>query len=484
MSTYEPTIGLEIHAEIKTKTKMFCNCLNDPLEKRPNVNICPVCTAQPGSLPVINREAIKSVIKSGLALNCRINEKSWFERKNYFYPDLPKGYQISQYEAPLCKDGYLDIDGRKIRIKRIHVEEDTGRLIHDQEKDSSLIDYNRAGVPLMELVTEPDIKNAQEAKRFAEELQLILRYLGVSDADMEKGQMRVEANVSVNKKNQGLGTKVEVKNLNSFKAVEKAISYEIERQKELLEKGGEIIHETRGWNDAEQKTFSQRIKETSDDYRYFSEPDLPMMVFSAEEIEKLGNSLPELPKKRKERFEKEYKLPSLSIEVLVNFKNLGDFFEQAVSELRVWFESGKIKTDLDKLIKLSANYIITEFPKYITESEEVLFTPENFAELIYLTFIGEISSSGAQEVLKEMFINGGDPSQIIESKNLKQVSDESELETAAQRVIKNNPRAVEDYLGGKETALQFLIGQMMRETGGKANPKIAAELIKKILNQK
>jgi len=491
MTKYRPTIGLEIHVELKTKTKMFCSCLNDPLEKTPNTNICPVCTAQPGSLPTINQKAVESVIKAGLALNCQISEKSWFERKNYFYPDLPKGYQISQYEAPLCYNGYLDIDlegntqrTKRIRIRRIHLEEDTGRLIHDQDKDASLVDYNRAGMPLMELVTEPDIESAVEARKFAEELQLILRYLDISDADMEKGQMRVEANISLKESDSSdLGTKVEVKNLNSFRSLEKAIAYELKRQEEVLESKEAVIHETRGWDDFKEITFSQRIKETSEDYRYFPEPDLPIMVFSAEEIEKMGDMIPELPKARKERFEREYKLSALTVEVLVNFKNLGEFFEETVSELKSWFEAGKIKTDLDKLIKLSANYILTEFPKFIPESGKIIITPENFAELIYLTFIGEISSSGAQEVLKEMFISGGDPSQIIEKKNLKQVSDEEELKSAAEKAIKNNPRAVEDYLSGKENALQFLVGQTMRETKGKANPKIAAEVIRKILKR-
>ena len=478
MKSYKPTIGLEIHVELKTKTKMFCDSLNDPLEKNPNTSICPVCTAQPGTLPVINKKAVESVIKAGLALNCQINEKSWFERKNYFYPDLPKGYQISQYEAPLCKNGYLEIDGKKIKIRRVHLEEDTGRLIHDQDKDTSLVDYNRAGVPLMELVTEPDVESGEEARKFAQELQLIFRYLGISDADMEKGQMRVEANISLN-----MGTKVEVKNLNSFRSVERAIMYEIERQKTVLEDNGEVIHETRGWNDTNQETFSQRSKETSDDYRYFPEPDLPPMTFTADEIEKLGDMVLELPQARRERFAKEYRIPDSSMEILITFKSLGDFFEGTVSELRAWFESGKIKTDLEKLIKLSANYIITEFPKFVPTTGEIKITPENFAELIYLTFIGEISSSGTQEVLKEMFRIGGDPSQIIESKNLKQVSDEKELEIAAEKAIKNNPQAVEDYKKGKETALQFLVGQIMRETKGKANPKVAADLIRKILKK-
>ncbi len=468
---YEPTIGLEIHVELKTKTKMFCSCLNDSLQKEPNVNICPICTAQPGSMPVINEEAVHDVIKAGLALNCKINQKTWFERKNYFYPDLPKGYQITQFEAPLCIEGKLD----DIRIRRIHLEEDVGKSIHDKG-DYSLVDYNRAGIPLMELVTEPDIHNAQQAKKFAQDLQLVFRYLGISDADMEKGQMRVEANISLN-----MGTKVEVKNLNSFKSVEKAIEYEIIRQQGVLEEDQKIIHETRGWDDSKSETFSQRTKETSDDYRYFPEPDLPPLNFSKEDIEKLKQEIPELPFARKERFIKEYKLPEQSADVLMSFKYLAEFFEQTVSELKAWLESGKIKTDIDRLITLSANYIITEFPKFVPTTGEIKITAENFAELIYMTFVGDISSSGAQEVLWEMFRTGGDPSQIVESKNLKQVSNAGELEKIVENIIKNNPQPVEDYKKGKETALQFLIGLAMRESKGRANPNIVGEIIKKKL---
>jgi aspartyl-tRNA(Asn)/glutamyl-tRNA(Gln) amidotransferase subunit B len=468
---YEPTIGLEIHVELKTKTKMFCSCLNDPLEKKPNVNICPVCTAQPGSMPTINEEAVHYVIKAGLALNCKIAEHTWFERKNYFYPDLPKGYQITQFEAPLCVEGKLD----DVRIRRIHLEEDVGKSIHDKG-DYSLVDFNRAGVPLMELVTEPDIHNAQQAKKFAQDLQLIFRYLGISDADMEKGQMRVEANISLN-----MGTKVEVKNLNSFRAVEKAIEYETVRQQAVLEEDGKVIHETRGWNDAKQETFSQRIKETSDDYRYFPEPDLPPLEIKKELVKELQAEVPELPFAKKERFIGEYKLSEQNAEVLVNFKYLADFFEDTISELKAWLESGKIKTDVDPLVKLSANYIITEFPKFVSKAENIKITAENFAELIYMTFVGDISSSGAQEVLKEMFGTGGDPSQIVESKNLKQMTDTGEMDAIIDKIIKNNPQPVEDYKKGKETALQFLIGLAMRESKGKANPNIVEEIIIKKL---
>jgi len=274
--SYFPTVGLEIHAELKTKSKMFCSCLNDPDEKQANINICPICTAHPGVLPVINKEAVRKVIKTGLALNCQIPEYSKFDRKNYFYPDLPKGYQISQLYMPFCENGFLEINSRKIKIREIHLEEDTGRLVHPQGADYSLVDFNRAGIPLMELVTEPDIHSAKEARRFAEELRLIFRYLNVSDADMEKGEMRVEANISLSKTNK-LGTKVEIKNLNSFRAVEKGIEYEIKRQSEILEKGEKVIQETRGWHDTKQITVSQREKEEAHDYKYFPEPDLPIL---------------------------------------------------------------------------------------------------------------------------------------------------------------------------------------------------------------
>jgi len=470
MKKHQPTIGLEIHAELKTKTKMFCDCLNDSLEKKANKNICPICTGQPGVLPVINKKAIDMVIKTGLALDCQIAKKTWFERKNYFYPDLPKGYQISQYEAPICEKGKL----KDVRITRIHLEEDAGKLIH--KGNDSLVDFNRAGVPLMELVTEPDITSAEQAKKFAQELQLILRYLGVSDADMEKGQMRVEANISLDK-----GTKVEIKNLNSFKAVERAIKYEIERQKDVLRGNEKIIHETRGWNEIKQKTFSQRTKETSEDYRYFPEPDLPPLEISKKDIEKIRAEIPELPQARQERFKKEYKIPQSNIETLTVYKNLGDFFEASISELHAWLKSNRIKTNIQPLIKLTANYIITEFPKFI--GKEIKITPENFAELIYLIFVGEISSSGAQEVLKEMFKTGTDPSQIIESKGLKQVSREEDLEEIVEKIIKNNPQPVKDYKKGKETALQFLVGQAMKESKGRANPKVANKLLKKKLRK-
>ena len=482
---YQPTIGLEIHAELKTESKMFCDCPNNPTAQEPNIYICPICTGQPGSLPVINQKAVEYVLKTALALNCEIPEFSKFDRKNYFYPDLPKGYQISQYDKPLSVNGFLEINGRKIKITRIHLEEDTGKLIHSKGADYSLVDFNRAGVPLMELVTEPDITTAQEARQFSQELQLILRYLGVSDADMEKGQMRVEANISLKDSGKKLGTKVEVKNLNSFRSVERAIEYEIKRQADLLESGEKIIQETRGWDDNKQKTFSQRTKEEAEDYRYFPEPDLPpLKIFNLKS--KILNLILELPQARRERFKKEYQLPEKDIEILVNQKKSADYFEGVCSEFNQT-EEAKEKLSLQKLYKLTANYLLTEIPriadvlKIIDYSLPEKITAENFSEFIVLIEKGEISSSAGQLVLKEMFLTGADPTHIIEDKGLKQVSSEDELTKIVEQVIKNNEQSVKDYRAGKENALQFLVGQVMRESKGKANPQIVSKILKNFL---
>ncbi len=480
---YTTVIGLEIHIELNTNSKMFCSCKNDSEEKNPNVNICPVCTAQPGSLPVINKEAVKKVIKTGYALRCSVASISKFDRKNYFYPDLPKGYQISQYDIPLCKGGFLEVDGRKIDITRIHLEEDTGRLIHSG--GDSLVDFNRAGVPLMELVTEPDLTSAQETRRFAEELRLIARYLDVSSADMEKGQMRVEANISL-KSGEKLGTKVEIKNLNSFKAVEKAIEYEVERQKEILDSGKEIIQETRGWDDNKQITVSQRSKEEAHDYRYFPEPDLPALEFSEEFLNEIKADIPELPQNKRKRFKEEYGLGKEEIEIFVFNKNLSEYFEQVVSELKNWLKT--IKKDVlenDKIAKLASNYILTDLQGLLkgksVEEEDFLITPENFAEFIVLIFEGKISSKIAKKVLKEMFSTGADPSHIIEDKGLSQIEDTGEIENVVKDVISKNEKAAEDYKKGKENALQFLAGQIMAATKGRANPETVIEILKKSL---
>ncbi|HEY4506907.1 MAG TPA: Asp-tRNA(Asn)/Glu-tRNA(Gln) amidotransferase subunit GatB [Candidatus Paceibacterota bacterium] len=504
---YEPTIGLEIHVELKTKTKMFCGCLNDPNEKHPNVNICPVCMAHPGTLPVTNSEAIQKLIKVGLSLNCSVAEFSKFDRKSYFYPDLPKGYQISQYDLPLCKEGYLEVkngDGKvkKIGIERIHMEEDTGRLQHSSDGKSSLVDYNRAGVPLMELVTKPDITSGQEIEEFAKELRLILRYLGASDADMEKGQMRVEVNISVKPVgSEKLGTKVEIKNINSIKAATAAADYEIGRQSELLKSGGKIVQETRGWNENSGETVSQRIKEGSADYRYFPEPDLPPMRFGNDEIEEIKLSLPELPSQRRKRF-LDYGLNNAQVEVFTIARHLGDYYERVASELdsaakdEHSAESVK-KEDLagerhmpSKLHALAANYIITEFPPLfnmqgleIDDLEGLKMSAEAFAELMVMIFHEKLSSSGAKTVLRKMAETGLHPESVVAQLNLSQISDVGELELVVEDVIAKNPKPVEDYKKGKVESLKYLVGQVMMATKGKANPQVVGGMLENKLSK-
>lgn len=482
---YIPVIGMEIHAELKTASKMFCDSKNGlGQEKEPNLHICPVCTGQPGTLPYPNKQAIEFVQLAGLSLNCEIKLNSKFDRKNYFYPDLPKGYQISQYDQPFCEKGYLEVNGKKIGITRIHLEEDTGKLIHPTGTDYTLVDFNRAGVPLMELVTEPEIESGEEARVFCQKLQQIFRYLGISDADMEKGNMRCEVNISLYKKGEDKlsGTKVEIKNINSFKFVEKAINYEIERQAEALNKGEKIIQETRGWDSNRSATVSQRTKESAHDYRYFPEPDIPPFEFTAEYVEKLKRKLPELPEQKLIRFQNEYKLSKYDAELLTNEKDMADFFEHVVSELEDKICSDEFSVPKEKVIKLSANYIITELRKHLVQNNEsikdIKITPENYAELIGYVASGKINSSAAQAVLQEMYRNGSDPSQVIEEKNLMQMEDDGELEKIIEKVLGDNQKSAEDYKKGKQNAFQFLIGQIMKETKGKANPKSVAEILK------
>ena len=481
---YKPTIGLEIHAELKTRTKMFCDSLNDPDEKHPNTNICPVCMGFPGTLPVINEEAVKKTILVGFALNCEIARQTSFDRKNYFYPDLPKGYQISQYKRPLCSDGSLGISGKKVRITRVHLEEDAGRLQHDERGDHSLVDFNRAGVPLMELVTEPDITSAEEVREFAEKLRLMLRYLGVSDANMEKGQMRVEVNISISSTEKN-GVKVEIKNLNSIRAAVQSVDYEIKRQSELLDEGKEVKQETRGWDEAGQKTFSQRSKEEAHDYRYFPEPDLPVLNFDEKYLEDIKYLMPELPEQRKMRFNKDYGLNDAQIDIFTIAKHLGDYYERVASELGVPVPKlPVVETKFRNLYALSANYIITEFPPLmqakgmeIDDIEGFKISPEAFAELMVLIFHQKLSSTGAKLVLKEMAETGLHPEQIMKEKNLGQVSDIGELQKAVEEVISKNPKAVEDYKKGKKESLKFLVGQVMAATKGKANPQVVGDLL-------
>lgn len=491
---YEVTIGLEIHAELKTKTKMFCSCLNDPEEKVPNKNICPVCLAHPGVLPVINKEAVKKVLLVGLSLGSEIPEFSKFDRKNYFYPDLPKGYQISQYDEPLCKGGKLplflgeeDLMQTTIEIERVHLEEDTGKLIHSEDKKFTFIDYNRAGVPLMELVTKPVIHSAKEARLFASSLQLLLKTLKVSEANMEQGQMRCEVNISLKPKGQKeLGTKVEIKNLNSFRAVEKAIEYEILRQTQLLEQGEKIIQETRGWDDSKGITVSQRVKEEAQDYRYFPEPDLPALHLYSQkqtgglfDLEELKKELPLLPWQKKEQLMTTYHLPSLGANLMLEDEALLSFFEQTVNFLKT------TASQYDKALSDAYHYLISDILG-IKEKEgltwgELKLTPQNFAELILYLNNNKITSRVAKDVLLEIIQTGARAQEIIKSKNLEQITDNSLLEKIIEEVIQNNPKAVEDFKKGKETVIQFLVGQSMAKLKGAANPLELEQLIRQKL---
>lgn len=485
MSKYTPVIGMEVHVELKTNSKMFCSSKNGMgLEKEPNINICPICTGQPGTLPVPNRQAIEFVQMAGLALNCNIRKESKFDRKNYFYPDLPKGYQISQYDQPLCEKGYLDIEGKRIGITRIHLEEDTGKLVHPKGVNYSLVDFNRAGVPLMELVTDPDIENGKEARLFCQELQQICRYLEISDADMEKGHMRCEVNISLYKEGEEKlsGTKVEVKNINSFKFVEKSIDFEIKRQTDILEKGEKVIQETRGWSEPLGETVSQRKKESAHDYRYFPDPDIPPLKFSDDYVENLKRKLPELPADKVKRLKVEYGISVENAEIIAGDKHLAAYFEEVVSEIKEKKACGEVSSDEEKCMRLSANYIITELQKHLADSnmpiEKLKITPENYAELIGFVADGKINSSAAQTVLEEMYHTGGDPSQIIEEKGLTQENDENALGVIVDEVISKNSKSVEDYKSGKENALKFLVGQVMAVSKGKANPQVVIEILK------
>jgi aspartyl-tRNA(Asn)/glutamyl-tRNA(Gln) amidotransferase subunit B len=470
-------------------------------KKKPNTVVCPICLGHPGTLPVANKQAIEWTVLTGLALNCKVNTLSKFDRKNYYYPDLPKGYQISQYDLPLVYGGYLEIDDNKIDITRIHLEEDTGKLTHPNNKKHSLADYNRAGTPLMELVTEPVIKTAEQSKKFCQRYQQVLRYLEISDADMEKGQMRCEANVSVQEKGKWkyedgeikpigkykLNPKVELKNINSFKAVEKATDYEIKRQIEALETREKLVQETRGWNEDKGITFSQRTKETSADYRYFPEPDIPPLNIDAKWIKQIQAQIIELPTEKKKRFIEQYKFDAETAEILISDKNLADYTEQVISELRAWIDSNgdNWERQKNKLAKISANWLIHELFKHLREDKlsvnDLKITPENFAELVTLVYQGKVNSSAGQKILEVMYKKGGDPTQIMAKTGLEQIDDEAELEKTIKAILEKNKSQVEEYKGGKENVLQFFVGQTMSATKGKANPKVVQKILKKLL---
>ncbi len=472
VKSYKPTIGLEIHAELKTRTKMFCDSVNDPEEKHPNVNVCPVCLGHPGTLPVPNRDAIAHVIKVGLATGGRVNELTKFDRKNYFYPDLPKGYQISQYDQPLILGGILN----GVRIRRIHLEEDTGTLMH--AKGASLVDFNRAGVPLMELVTEPDLTSAEDTTAFARELQLILRYLGVSDANMEKGEMRIEANVSLD-----MGTKIELKNINSFKAVHDAVAYELVRQKEALEHGEKLTQETRGWDETKQKTVVQRSKEEAHDYRYFPEPDIPPFETKEFDIEKVRESLPELPAQKRLRFIDEYKLDAKQAEILISEPATANYFEEAASEL-----DEKLPGDglTPSALATLYHYLTSDLRGLMNQDgigfSELKVDPEHLAHLAAFVEQKKITSRQAKDLLAKMFTTGEDPEDIVKNENVGVSSDTAEIEAAVIAVIAENHAAVADYKKGKTASLQFLIGKAMGMLKGRARPEMLKELFERNLS--
>lgn len=473
---YIPTIGLEIHMIVKTKTKMFCSCPNSFEEGNPNVNVCPICLAHPGTIPVANEEAIKAAVLLGLALNGTIATKSHFDRKSYFYPDLPKGYQISQYDEPFVSKGMLN----GIRVTRVHLEEDAGRLLHDiagKKADATYVDYNRAGSPLLELVTEPDVKNADEAVAFARELQRIVRYLGISDADMEKGQMRVEANISISKKTGELGTKVEVKNINSFKAVHDAILFELQRQEEVLESGGKIHQETRGWNDVKKITESQRSKESAHDYRYFPEPDLAPIDLSSWDIEEMKRELPELPSAKRDRLVTQYGISKELSESLIEQREWADYFENAASELKT--------EEKDANVALLANYLTSDLRGLLNAKggvlQDIKITPENFADLVRLVDNGALSSRLAKDMLAKMFETGEDPEVLMREGDIRIIGGEEELIPVVEEILSKNPKAIEDFKKGKMNSVQFLVGQGMARTKGQANPDVLRELFEKKL---
>lgn len=484
-SEYIPVIGLEIHAELKTKTKMFCSCLNAPLERNPNIHICPICMAHPGTLPTLNKEAIKNVLKVGLALDANIADFTEWDRKNYFYPDIPKGYQISQYAYPLVQKGKLkvkDKEGKEVfvGITRIHLEEDTARSSHDKG-DYSLVDYNRAGVPLMELVTEPEIYDSVMAGNFGRELQLLLRTLEVSEANMELGQMRVEVNISIHKAGDPWGTKVEIKNLNSFRVAEKSIEYEIQRQREIIESGGKVVQETRGYDDATGKTFSQRIKENANDYRYFPDPDLPKLYISQIpefNLENLKKSLSALPWEKRERYTAQG-LKSEDVEMFVSDSFYGDYFERLEEVIKD-----------NNLIKLAVNYITSDIAGLIKKESTVKGELNDYVNINYFIDIinminaGELSSRGAKDLIVIIWKNYSENKsvkEIAEEKGLIIKNDPEFLNNIIKKVVEENPAQVEEYKSGKETILMFLVGKVMKEGKGAINPALASEGLKEFL---
>ncbi|KLO23222.1 aspartyl/glutamyl-tRNA amidotransferase subunit B [Marinitoga sp. 1197] len=475
---YKTTIGLEIHTQLLTKTKAFCSCSANAFESSPNTNICPVCTGQPGALPIFNEEALNLGIKAALALNAKINKFSRFDRKNYFYPDLPKGYQITQYFYPLANNGYIEIDGKKIRIRRMHLEEDSGKMFHEgdnlENASYSYIDYNRSGIPLIEIVTEPDIESPEEARKFMEKLRNILRYAEISSGDMEKGALRCDANISITDTEKNIqSNRVEIKNINSFKFVEKALEYERKRIIELMEKGERIPQETRGWNFSTRSTFSMRSKEEEADYRYFPEPDIPPIIITKEKIDEIKNMMPEMIDEKSERFVKQYKIKKYDADILAGDRELAEYFENAVKNVKnPQFVSNLIITDL-----------MREMNKNNIELKDVRIKAEHYEELEKLLDSGKISTKIAKEIFIEMFKTGKMPSEIVNEKGLEQIDDDNIIEEIVKRVIENNPKQYQQYKNGKTKLLGFFVGQIMKETKGKANPQKANQIAKRLLDE-
>ncbi|WP_420645542.1 Asp-tRNA(Asn)/Glu-tRNA(Gln) amidotransferase subunit GatB [Candidatus Leptofilum sp.] len=488
MIEYEPVIGLEMHAELMTESKMFSKAkVVDSVEAVPNTAVSPLCLGMPGTLPVINQKAVEYALRVALALNCEINHHNIFARKNYFYPDLPKGYQISQYEQPLGVNGWLDIEletgtTKRIGIRRVHMEEDTGKLTH-QDDGTSLVDYNRAGVPLLEIVTEPEIRSGEEARAYAMKVRQILRYLGVNSGDMEKGVLRVEPNISIRPVGSSeFGTRTELKNLNSFRVLADGTAYEIERQTAVLQSGGQVIQETRGWHEGRRETFSQRTKEEAEDYRYFPEPDLPPLHLDAAWIEEVRASLPELPDAKIARYIAEYELSEYDSRVLAEERAVGEWFDTAVS-------SGKSAANkVATTPKAIANWMLNELFRLMNEAkvniDAIPVTPAALVELIGLVEKQTINNNTAKDVLAEMFASGTAPTQIVEAKGLAQISDDAALAAIIEQILNDNPEQLTRYLGGQEKLRGFFVGQVMKATSGKANPKLVNQLLSRALNER
>jgi len=474
---YEVVIGLEVHSELSTKTKIFCSCPTE-FGGAPNTHCCPVCMAMPGALPVLNKKVVEYAIKAGLATNCEIARVSKNDRKNYFYPDLPKSYQISQFDMPLCAHGYVEIETengpKKIGLTRIHIEEDAGKLNHNEYGSGSLVDLNRAGVPLIEIVSEPDLRSSTEVDSYLKKLKSILEYIEVSDCKMQEGSLRADVNVSVRKKGATeYGTRTEMKNMNSFRSITRAIEYEIDRQIDVIEQGGKIIQETLRWDEVSGKTFPMRDKEDAQDYRYFPDPDLAIINISDEMIENIKNSLPEMPESRRERYINEFKLPEYDSNILTSSKYLSDLFEGA--------------TKVCNNPKAVSNWIMTDITRVLNEKEQepidIPFTAEELGELVVLIDKGTISSSIAKKVLEELFENPRNPEEIIKEKGWIQISDEGAIKEIVLKILEANPQSIADYKAGKDKALGFLVGQAMRETKGKANPQMLNKMFLEELNK-